>query len=88
VPLDGVGYRGALPLTSDLASARLPAGARGVTSFLEDHRGGTLRMLAISGNKRLGLEVEGSTAEASARVKAHLASWRTRMATFKLKPSN
>jgi tripartite-type tricarboxylate transporter receptor subunit TctC len=36
-----------------------------------------------------GLEVEGSTPEqATARVKAHLESWRTRMTAFKLKPSN
>jgi tripartite-type tricarboxylate transporter receptor subunit TctC len=49
VPLDGVGYRGALPLASDLASGKLPTGMGGVTSFLEHHRGGMLRMLAISG---------------------------------------
>jgi tripartite-type tricarboxylate transporter receptor subunit TctC len=148
VPLDGVGYRGALPLASDLASGKLPSGLGGVTSFLEHHRGGTLRMLAVSGNKHLatarevptvgelgrpdmlgeefygffasaaaspavvtewnrqisavladkevagtlaqyGLEVEGSTPEqATARVTAHLESWRTRMTPFKLKPSN
>ena len=148
VPLDGVGYRGALPLASDLASGKLPAGMGGVTSFLEHHHGGTLRMLAVSGDKHLatardvptarelgrpgmlgeewygffaasaaspaivaewnrqicavladkevadtlaqyGLEVEGSTPDqAAARVKAHLESWRTRMAAFKLKPSN
>jgi tripartite-type tricarboxylate transporter receptor subunit TctC len=36
-----------------------------------------------------GLEVEGSTPEqATARVKAHLESWRARMTAFKLKPSN
>jgi tripartite-type tricarboxylate transporter receptor subunit TctC len=148
VPLEGIGYRGALPLTSDLAAGKLPAGAGGVTSFLEHHHGGMLRMLAISGDKHLatarevptakelgrpemlseewygffasssaspavvaewnhqlcavladpgiastlaqyGLEVEGSTPEqAAARVKAHLDSWRTRMAAFKLKPLN
>jgi tripartite-type tricarboxylate transporter receptor subunit TctC len=49
VPLEGVGYRGALPLASDLASGKLPTGMGGVTSFLEHHRGGMLRMLAISG---------------------------------------
>jgi tripartite-type tricarboxylate transporter receptor subunit TctC len=148
VPLEGVSYRGAQPLTSDLAVGKLPAGCGGVTSFLEHHHGGTLRMLAISGDKHLasardvptakelgrpemlgeefygfyassaaspavvaewnrqicavladrgvaatlaqyGLEVEGTTPEqASARVKAHLESWRTRMAAFKLKPLN
>jgi tripartite-type tricarboxylate transporter receptor subunit TctC len=51
VPLDGVAYRGALPLASDLASGKLPAGMGGVTSFLEHHRGGMLRMLAVSGDK-------------------------------------
>jgi tripartite-type tricarboxylate transporter receptor subunit TctC len=148
VPLEGVGYRGALPLVSDLASGKLAAGMGGVTSFLEHHRGGRLRMLAVSGDRHFatarevptarelgrpdmlspewygffasvaappaivtewnrqicavladkevaatlaqyGLEVEGSTPEeASARVKAHLESWRIRMAAFKLKPSN
>jgi len=62
VPLDGVGYRGALPLTTDLASGKLPAGAGGVTSFLEHHRGGTLRMLAISGSKRLATARDVPTA--------------------------
>jgi tripartite-type tricarboxylate transporter receptor subunit TctC len=148
VPLEAVGYRGALPLATDLETGRLPAGAGGVTSFLEHHHGGRLRMLAISGDRRLaaapnvptanelgrpgmlgeewygffasaavspaiveewnrqictvladrgvaatlgqyGLRVEGSTPQqASDRVRAHIESWRARMAAFKLKPSN
>jgi tripartite-type tricarboxylate transporter receptor subunit TctC len=148
VPLDGVGYRGALPLATDLQAGRLPAGMGGVTSFLEHHHGGRLRMLAVSGDKRLaatpnvptanelgrpgmlgeewygffastaappatvaewnrqisavladgevaatlgqyGLQVEASTSDqAKDRVRAHLESWRQRMAAFKLKPSN
>jgi tripartite-type tricarboxylate transporter receptor subunit TctC len=63
VPLDGVGYRGALPLASDLASGKLPTGMGGVTSFLEHHRGGTLRMLAISGDKHLATARDVPTAK-------------------------
>lgn len=36
-----------------------------------------------------GLQIEGSTSQqATDRVRAHLESWRTRMAAFKLEPSN
>jgi tripartite-type tricarboxylate transporter receptor subunit TctC len=36
-----------------------------------------------------GLQVEASTSDqAKDRVRAHLESWRQRMAAFKLKPSN
>jgi tripartite-type tricarboxylate transporter receptor subunit TctC len=50
---DAVGYRGALPLATDLESGKLPCGMGGVTSFLEHHHGGRLRMLAVSGDRRL-----------------------------------
>jgi tripartite-type tricarboxylate transporter receptor subunit TctC len=63
VPLEGVGYRGALPLANDLASGKLPAGIGGVTSFLEHHHGGTLRMLAVSGEKHLATAREVPTAK-------------------------
>ena len=53
VPLEAVGYRGALPLATDLETGKLPIGAGGVTSFLEHHHGGRLRMLAVSGDRRL-----------------------------------
>ncbi len=52
IALKGIGYRGAAPLVKDLETGALPAGAGGLTSFLESHRGRKLAMLAISGPKR------------------------------------
>jgi tripartite-type tricarboxylate transporter receptor subunit TctC len=48
----GVGYRGAAPLVKDLESGAISAGAGGLTSFLESHRGRKITMLAISGSRR------------------------------------
>jgi tripartite-type tricarboxylate transporter receptor subunit TctC len=62
VPLDAIGYRGALPLTNDLEAGKLPAALGGVTSFLEYHRGGRIRMLAVSGSKRLATAPKVPTA--------------------------
>ena len=52
VRLETVLYRGALPMVSDLQSGRLPAGVTAVTSLLEHHRGGRLRLVMTTGSKR------------------------------------
>ena len=51
-PLEAISYRGASPLVADLEQGRIPAGAGGLTSFLQHHRGGRLRILVTSGAKR------------------------------------
>jgi tripartite-type tricarboxylate transporter receptor subunit TctC len=53
IPLEAVPFRGARPLVADLEQGRIPAGTGGITSFLSSHRGGRLKVLAISSAKRL-----------------------------------
>jgi tripartite-type tricarboxylate transporter receptor subunit TctC len=50
--LEAVYYKGASPLVADIAQARIPAGASGLTSLLQHHRGSRLRILVSSGNQR------------------------------------
>ena len=50
--LEAVYYRGAAPLVADLEQGKVPAGTGGMTSFLQHHRGGRVRILVSSGSKR------------------------------------
>lgn len=52
VKLETVAYRGAAPMVADLQSGRLPAGVTAVTSLLEHHRGGRVRLVMTTGRKR------------------------------------
>ena len=45
-------FRGTGPLSSDLGQGRIPAGCGGLASFVHQHRGGKLRILATSGAAR------------------------------------
>jgi tripartite-type tricarboxylate transporter receptor subunit TctC len=60
--LQTVAYRGALPMVNDLQSGRLPAGVTALTSLLEHHRGGRLRLLLTSGHQRLPIARDVPTA--------------------------
>src|SRR5260370_1335136 len=60
--LQTVAYRGALPMVNDLQSGRLPAGVTALTSLLEHHRGGRLRLLLTSGHQRLAIARDVPTA--------------------------
>jgi tripartite-type tricarboxylate transporter receptor subunit TctC len=60
--LQTVAYRGALPMVNDLQSGRLPAGVTALTSLLEHHRGGRLRLLLTSGQRRSRLAPDVPTA--------------------------
>lgn len=53
VPLEGVGYKGAAPLLSDLIAGHIPAGGGGITDFLTHHRAGKVRIIALSAKRRL-----------------------------------
>lgn len=58
-----VKYRGAAPMVNDLAEGRLPAAVTAMTSLLADHRGGRLRLLLTSGQKRMRMAPDVPTAE-------------------------
>lgn len=60
--LEGVAFRGAAPMVSDLQDGKLPAAYGGVTSFISAHRGARLRMVACSGPQRLSIAKEVPTA--------------------------
>ncbi len=51
-PLEPVAYRGAAPLISDLSAGHVPAGCGGLTDFLQNHRGGKLKILLTAGGTR------------------------------------
>ncbi len=50
--LDAVPYRGSGALAADLAQGRVPAGCGSIASFVAQHRGGSVRVLASSGPVR------------------------------------
>jgi tripartite-type tricarboxylate transporter receptor subunit TctC len=52
VVLEPVPYKGTGPLLTDIVAGHIPAGCGGVTSFLQHHRSGKVRILAVSGAKR------------------------------------
>ena len=57
-----VTYRGAVPMVNDLEEGRLPAAASGLPSLLAGHRGGRLKLLMVSGAKRLRVAPDIPTA--------------------------
>ena len=50
--LEPVPYKGTGPLLTDIVAGHIPAGCGGVTSFLQHHRSGKVKILAVSGPKR------------------------------------
>ena len=50
--LQSVPYRGGAPLMADMLGNQVPAGLAGVNDFLENHRAGKFRMVAVIGDKR------------------------------------
>lgn len=50
--LEAVYFKGASPLVADVEQGRIPAATSGVTSLLQHHRGGRLRILVSSAAKR------------------------------------
>ena len=45
-------YRGSAPMMGDMLGNQIPAGIASVQDFIENHRAGKLRMLAVLGGKR------------------------------------
>jgi len=53
ITLKGVPFRGASALVNDLADGRIPAAVSGMVSLLQHHRGGRVKLLMTTSNKRL-----------------------------------
>jgi tripartite-type tricarboxylate transporter receptor subunit TctC len=53
VPLKPVAYKGGAPLATDLVGGHVPLSTDALASQLELHRAGKLRILAVSGTRRL-----------------------------------
>jgi len=52
VPMDPIPYKGGSPLATDIISGQIPIGTDALASQLELHRGGKVRILAVSGTRR------------------------------------
>lgn len=52
IPLDPIPYKGGSPLATDIISGQIPIGTDALASQLELHRGGKVRILAVSGTRR------------------------------------
>ena len=51
--IENVAYKGAAPMMQELAGGPIPVGLTSPLTVMSHHRAGTLRMLAITGEKRL-----------------------------------
>lgn len=63
VPLTPVAYRGGSPLATDIVGGQIPLGTDALPSQLELHRGGRVRILAVSGTRRNKLVPDIPTAK-------------------------
>ncbi len=62
VPMAGQAFRATVSLLADIEAGKIPAGVAGLTSFLVAHRGNRVRILAISGSKRVSVAPDLPTA--------------------------
>ncbi|MGD9945425.1 MAG: Bug family tripartite tricarboxylate transporter substrate binding protein [Burkholderiaceae bacterium] len=51
-PMTSVPYKGGAPLVQDVLGQQVPAGIGSLTEFIDHHRAGKLRVLAVSGDTR------------------------------------
>src|SRR5215471_15527637 len=51
--IENVAYKGAAPMLQELAGGHIPVGFTSPLTAMSHHRSGTLRMLAVTGEKRL-----------------------------------
>lgn len=63
VPLNPVPYKGGGPLVTDIIGGQVPLGADALASQLELHRGGKVRILAVTGTRRNKLLPDVPTAK-------------------------
>jgi tripartite-type tricarboxylate transporter receptor subunit TctC len=62
VTVKAVPFRGAAAMVGDLAVGRIPAAVSGIVSLLQHHRGGRLKLLMTTGDKRLAVAKDIPTA--------------------------
>jgi tripartite-type tricarboxylate transporter receptor subunit TctC len=74
-PLDGVNYRGPVPVIADLEQGRIPASVNTMTSLLPAHRGGRLRILMHTGARRLAVGRDIPTATELGFPKLDMQEW-------------
>ena len=53
-PIEGVGYKGAAPLLSDLMAGHIAAGCGGLTDFLTHHQAGKVKIVALLSRPSMG----------------------------------
>ncbi|HTR83254.1 MAG TPA: tripartite tricarboxylate transporter substrate-binding protein [Reyranella sp.] len=75
VNLKTVQMRGAAPLVKDLQEGVIPAGVAAVTSLLEHHRGGRVRILMTTGEKRLAVARDIPTARQAGYPQLEMDEW-------------
>jgi tripartite-type tricarboxylate transporter receptor subunit TctC len=75
VTMTGVPYRGSGPMVNDVADGRIPAAVSGVVSLLEHHRGGRIKLLMITGPKRLKVASDIPTASELGFGKLEVLEW-------------
>jgi tripartite-type tricarboxylate transporter receptor subunit TctC len=73
--LVGVPYRGGRPLLNDVRDNKLPAGIVGLPSALEYHRGGKVKIVVISADKRLPYAPALQTAFEFGHTSLVMAEW-------------
>ncbi len=73
--LEGVNYRGPVPVIADLEQGRIPASVNTMTSLLPGHRGGRLRILMHTGAKRLAVARDIPTATELGYPKLDMQEW-------------
>ena len=52
IDLVSIPYKGGAPLMADLLGSQVPAGIAAVPDFIENHRGGRLRIVSVMGSER------------------------------------
>ncbi len=59
--LTALPYRGSAPMMADMLGNQIPAGVGSVQDFIENHRAGKMRVVAVMGDKRQGAMPEVPT---------------------------
>ena len=73
--LKGVSYRGDRPLLNDLRDNKIPAAVAGLPAALEYHRGGKVKIVVVSADKRLPLAPTLQTAFEFGRTSLTMTEW-------------
>ncbi len=75
VTMKGTNFRGAAALVGDLAEGRIPAAVSGMVSLLQHHRGGRVKLLMTTGDKRLAVAKDIPTARELGYAGLEVVEW-------------